>query len=117
MIFLTPIRWGETVVLKGVREKHNKYALNFTMGRLKIHTTLRIKRCILVTWSIRLILKYARSVGGPYKIGEIINVERVQRIAAQRVPGRDRKLKAIPDCKVGSHKVLESIGSIGYFGE
>jgi hypothetical protein len=85
VVFKKELGWGDhvaSVTRKGIKQ------LNFVMRQLK-GMDANIKEEAYMS-SIRPCMEYASSVWDPYKLGEIKEIEKVQRLAARRVLGKMR---------------------------
>jgi Reverse transcriptase (RNA-dependent DNA polymerase)/Endonuclease-reverse transcriptase len=103
VVFDRRLRWGsqvERVSKKGIN------TLNFVMRQLR-GTGREVKEKAYFSL-VRPIAEYASSVWDPYRIGEVKDVERIQRIAARRVTGKVRRWRWEVNERGEAVRILES---------
>jgi ribonucleases P/MRP protein subunit RPP40 len=102
VVLKNDLGWKEQVAIitkKGIN------SMNFIMRQLK-GMSIQIKEKAYLTM-IRPMMEYAAAVWDPYRIGEIKDIEKVQRMAARRVTGRMRRRKKVINDKGELKEVLE----------
>ena len=102
VVFASDLEWKKHIARvskKGIK------ALTFVMRQLR-GMDMKIKEKAYKTL-IRPIVEYGSSVWDPHRIGEVKDMEKVQRLAARRVTGKMKRLKKVTDNKGNVKQVLE----------
>jgi hypothetical protein len=102
VVFQKDLGWSEHV---GMVSKKGISTLNFVMRQLKgTNQVIKDKAYLSL---VRPIMEYASSTWDPYRLGEMKEIEKVQRLAARRVTGRMKRFKLTKDIKGTVEKVFE----------